>query len=389
MIALLRLMTANNHHRLTDGPKIFFVCLSLTLLSAGCGSDNKTFQQTADSTLSHQVGYRVISFVDSSRTYRPDVGRQDELHFRPIDIDIWYPSQPISRDSVLRFGYFLQSLQDRANFLSAPQTFDGLPMTVAKSFCEGAGCSRPDLLLRYQTNTFNQPRPIAKQFPLILYMASFGSMGYENYLLFESLARQGYVVASVSSIGRYPGEMTMKNADLMEQVRDASEVLNRLKKIGSIDTTRVGVIGYSWGGLAGCILAMQRRDINAIVSLDGSEFHHYGQDRAEDKDFNEIVNTPSFRNTVLSIPYLRLESNPQPGQPNKDSVYNFLAKIRATKRVVKIDSAGHEDFSSLPSVVRLSGKCPVPKAYQTISALTTSYFDRNLKKVQGVQNSDN
>lgn len=181
MIALLRPMIANNYHRLTDGPKNFFVCLSLILFLVGCGSDNRTSQQTDDSTLSHQVGYSVISFVDSSRTYRPDVGEQDELHFRSIDVDIWYPAKPVGRDSVLRFGYFLQSLQDRATFFSAPQTFEGLPMTVAKSFCEGAGCSRPDLLLRYQTNTFNQPRPIAKLFPLILYMASFGSMGYENY----------------------------------------------------------------------------------------------------------------------------------------------------------------------------------------------------------------
>lgn len=344
----------------------------------GCGSDKNTSQQTADSTITYQVGYRTTSFVDSSRTYRPDAGPGDNLRFRPIDVDLWYPAQTAITDSVLRFGYFLQSLQDRANFYSAPQTFDGLPLTVAKSFCEGVGCSQPNLLLQYPTNTFGQPMQVGKQFPLILYMASFGSMGYENYLLFESLVRQGYIVASVSSIGRYPGDMTMKNADLMEQVQDANQILKRMKQDARIDTTRIGVLGYSWGGLAGAILGMQRPDIKAVVSLDGSEFHHYGQDKAEDREFDETIQTPFFRNTTLSVPYLRLESNPEPNTPKKDSVYNFLAKASSAKRVIKIDSAGHQNFSSLPTVVNLSGKCPLPKSYQTISALTISHFNKYL-----------
>ena len=291
--------------------KISFICLSLSLIiTMGCGSGNNADQQPVNGATAYRVGYRTLSFVDSSRTYRPGTNQNDKLHFRPIDIDIWYPAQLVSGDSVLRFGYFLQSLQDRANFYSAPQTFDGLPISVAKSFCEGVGCSQSRLLLQHPTDTFNHPKQVPKQFPLILYLASFGSMGYENYVLFESLVRRGYVVASVNSIGRYPGDMTMKNADLMEQVQDANQVLDRLKQSGLVTTARIGVLGYSWGGLAGAVLTMQRQDIGALVSLDGSEFHHYGQDKAEDTDFNETLNSTLFRNTVLSIPYLRLASNP-------------------------------------------------------------------------------
>ncbi|WP_254562893.1 alpha/beta hydrolase family protein [Dyadobacter diqingensis] len=358
------------------------LCLPLWLLllmMASCGADNNSHQRSTDSTIVYQVGYRVISFVDSARTYRPNVEQSDRLYFRPIDIDLWYPAQPVSSDSTLRFGYFLQLLQHRANFYGAPQKFDSLPMTIAKSFCDGFGCSRPNLLLQNPTYTFNQAKSVSKRFPLILYFASFGSMGYENYLLFESLARQGYIIACINSIGRYPGDMTMKNADLMEQVKDADQILNLLSHDNRIDITKIGVLGYSWGGLAGVLWAMQRDEVDAIVSLDGSEVHHYGYSKSEDRDFEETINTPFFKKEALTVPYLRLESNPQPKTSKKDSTYNFLSKVNAIKQVVKIDSAGHQDFSSLASVVRSSGKCSVPEVYHTISTLTISHFNSYLK----------
>lgn len=353
-------------------------CLIL-LIMAACNSDKDTSQRFVDSTMVYQVGYRAMSFIDSSRTYRPGVEQSDPLYFRPIDIDLWYPAQPGESDSTLKFRYFLQLLQDRANFYAAPQKFDSLPITFAKSFCDGFGCSQPALLLKSPTHTYNQAKPVSRQFPLLLYFASFGSMGYENYLLFESLVSQGYIIACVNSIGRYPGDMTMKNADLMEQVRDADQIVNRLKLMAGIDTTKIGVLGYSWGGFAGVIWAMQSQGVDAIVSLDGSEVHHYGYSISEDQDFEYTVNTPFFKKTGLSVPYLRLESNPEAKISKKDSTYNFLRKVKTTKQVVKIDSAGHQDFSSFPTIVRLSGKCPAPKVYHTITAHTISHFNRYLK----------
>ena len=353
-------------------------CLFFAII-ASCSSDHDTCQRSPDSTMVYQVGYRTISFIDSSRTYRPGVKQSDPLYFRPIDVDFWYPAQQGELDSTLKFGYFLQLLQDRANFYSAPQRVDSLPMSFAKSFCEGFACSQPALLLQSLTHTYNQAKPVSQQFPLLLYFASFGSMGYENYLLFELLASQGYIIACVNSIGRYPGDMTMKNADLMEQVKDADQIVNRLKLIDGIDTAKIGVLGYSWGGLAGSIWAMQRQGVDAIVSLDGSEVHHYGYSKSEDQDFEYTVNTPFFKKASLSAPYLRLESNPEPNIFRKDSTYNFLRKVKATKQVVKIKSAGHQDFSSLPTIVRLSGKCLAPKVYHTITTHTISHFNKHLK----------
>jgi pimeloyl-ACP methyl ester carboxylesterase len=361
--------------------KIFNIRLLVLLVLTGCGSDDKPRQESPDKAIVYHAGYKVISFVDSSRTYRPDVETSSPLHFRPIDVDLWYPAHSNASDSTLRFWHFLKTLEQRANFYSAPQVFHSLPTTTGKSFCEAFSCSQADVLLQHPTATFKQAKPASGKFPLILYLASFGSMGYENYLLFESLASQGYIVACVSSIGRYPGDMTMKNADLIQQVMDAEKILNRMKKDDRVDTSRIGLLGYSWGGLAGALLAMKREDIRTIVSLDGSEVHHYGYSKSEDQDFDYTVNTPDFKNATLSIPYLRLESNPEPGKTRTDSSYNFLSKVSREKSVVKIDSAGHQDFSSLPSVVRASGRCALPKVYSNISALTISHFNKHLKSI--------
>jgi len=353
-------------------------CLLFGIMAI-CTSDNDTCQRSGDIAIVYQIGYRAMSFIDSSRTYRPGVEQSDPLYFRPIDIDLWYPALPVALDSTLKFGYFLQLLQDRANFYSAPQKFESLSITVAKSFCDGLGCSQPALLLQSPTHTFNRAKPVSQQFPLILYFASFGSMGYENYLLFELLASQGYIIACVNSIGRYPGDMTMKNADLMEQVKDADQIVKRLKLVDGIDTTKIGVLGYSWGGLAGNIWAMRRPGVDAIVSLDGSEVHHYGYSKSEDRDFEYTVNTSFFKKADLYAPYLRLESNTEPNISKKDSTYNFLRKVKTTKQVIKIDSAGHQDFSSFPTIVRLSGKCHAPKVYYTIATHTISHFNKYIK----------
>ena len=95
-------------------------------------------------------------------------------------------------------------------------------------------------------------------------------MSYENFALFEALAKKGFVVVSISSIGRYPGDMTMKNEDLLEQVNDAIASLNTLKQSSNIDFSKIGIIGYSWGGLTGAILADKIPDISCLISFDGS-----------------------------------------------------------------------------------------------------------------------
>jgi hypothetical protein len=328
---------------------------------------------------SYEPGFNTIQAVDKSRIYKPNSDTTDNLHFRPLDIDIWYPAKPSKSDTALSFRYILGLLEKRASYYTASNNWTGLTSQVAQSFCEGYKCSDTAKLLNFKTQSFKGAKPIDEKFPLVIYLCAYNGMSYENLALFEALAKKGFVVVSISSIGRYPGDMTMKKEDLLEQVNDAIASLNAIKQNSNIDFSKIGIIGYSWGGLSGAILASKISNVSCIVSLDGSEFHHYGEDKEENIDFTEIRDSPEFKNLKFSIPYLRLESSNTMSSGKEDSIYNFSEKLLGERFIFKIDSAQHEDFSCLSAIVRESGKCKPSRFYNTTLNLTLPFMEDHLK----------
>lgn len=338
--------------------------------------------QSTEKVETFQAGYKTIQFKDETREYKPDSDTSDYLHYRPIDLDIWYPAEPDSEDTTASFSNLMGLLEKRANYYTNSEIGNGITQAIAESFTQAVQCSNPQQLLNFKTESYKEASPVKGKFPLIIYMASYNGMCYENFSLFEKLASEGYVVASINSIGRYPGDMTMKNADMMKQVEDALASIKVLRSEDNIDFSKVGVVGYSWGGLSGAVLANKMTDISCIISLDGSEFHHYGQADDEDADFNGIVSSLDFEGMSLNIPYLRLESNPEMSLDQKDSVYDFRQKLAGDQMILKVNSTDHGDFSCLPSFVRKSGKCESNDYYETITELTLSFLNENLKDTQ-------
>lgn len=350
------------------------IILPIVLLFLLSCSDAKN-----DESKSYEAGFKTIRVVDKTRIYKPETDSTDYLHFRPIDIDVWYPANISKKDTSLLFRDILGLLEKRANYYTASNAGNGITQQLAQYFCEGLKCSDSTKVLNFSTKSFRNATQTDRKFPLIIYLSAFNGMSYENFTLFEELAKKGFVVVSISSIGRYPGDMTMKNEDLMEQVKDAISSLNNLKENSNIDFTKIGIIGYSWGGLAGAILASKIPNVACLVSLDGSEFHHYRDSKDENKDFDGIRYSQDFKNMRLSLPYLRLESSPLDNTTKSDSIYNFSEKLSNNRQIFRIDSAQHEDFSSLPSAVKKSGNCKDNNRFQTVTKLTLSFLQEHLK----------
>lgn len=346
----------------------------ITLLFLVSCSDIKKTESEA-----YIAGFITIQTKDTTRIYKPNTDTTDYLHFRPLDIDLWYPASASTKDTAILFRNILGLLEQRANYYTASNAGDGMTRQLAQYFCEGLKCSDSTKVLNFKTQSFKDAKPIENKFPLIIYLSAFNGMSYENFSLFEELAKKGFVVASISSIGRFPGDMTMKNEDLMEQVNDAIATLNNLKGNSIIDFTKIGIIGYSWGGLSGSILASKIPNVACVISLDGSEFHHYGQAKEENMNFDSIRNSPDFKNMRLSVPYLRLESSASATTEKEDSVYNFTEKLSGDKQIFTIDSAQHEDFGCLPQLVKESGNCKPTQHFTTISKLTLSFLEDHLK----------
>jgi hypothetical protein len=336
-------------------------------------------QAKKEKTESYAIGFKTIQAVDKSRIYKPNTDTTENLHFRPLDIDIWYPAKVSNRDSAVLFRDILGLLEKRANYYTASNAWNGITSQIAQSFCNGFNCSDSTKLLNYKTKTFRNVQAVDFKFPLVIYMCAFNGMSYENFKLFEELAMRGFIVMSINSIGRYPGDMTMKKEDLLEQVNDAIASYQAIKQISNIDFSKIGIIGYSWGGLSGAILAGKIPHVSCLISLDGSEFHQYGEEKEENPDFNGIRNCPEFKNLNLTIPYLRLESSQISISNKEDSIYNFSEKIIEKKLIFRIDSAQHEDFSCLPAIVRESGNCKINNCYNTILKLTLHFLEDNLK----------
>ena len=366
----------NSHLTLST---IFF-CMRYLLLHTTIlfllSCSNKTKKNTGD----YRAGFKTIRTVDTSRIYKPDTDTSDYWHYRSLDLDIWYPAHDSPTDSVLLFQDFLGLLEERANYYTASTAATGLTKQVAQSFCEGFKCSDPDKLLKYKTSSYKNAISADQKFPLVVYLSSFNSMCYENFALFEKLANKGYVVLSINSIGGYPGDMTMKNGDMMEQVFDAVSSLKFLEKGDNIDFSKIGIIGYSWGGFSGTVLASKISNTGCLISFDGSEFHHYGQNTDEDADFDGIRNSDDFRKMSLTVPYLRLESSPVAAPAGNKNVYNFSEKLASEKLILEVDSTEHQDFCSLPFIVRASGNCKNTQTYNNIANLTISFLDDHLKK---------
>ena len=352
--------------------KIFPAFALLVLLS--CSETEK------DTTESYKAGFKIIKAVDKSRIYKPGTDTTNYLHYRPLDIDIWYPADTPDAGSLLLFSDILGLLEKRAGYYTAPDAGKGLTGQIAKSLCEGFKCSDSARLLNFKTKSFKNAAAAEAKFPLVIYLCAFNGMSFENFTLFEELAAKGYVVISINSIGRYPGEMTMKKYDLGEQVNDAMASLNVLRPNSNIDFSKIGIIGYSWGGLAGAILASKIPGVACLISLEGSEFHHYGEAKDENRDFDDTRYSRQFKEMHLSMPYLRLESLPFTKADKEDSVYDFSEKLSGEKFIFKVDSTQHEDFSCLPVVVRESGNCNTHQYFNTVSKLVISFLEEHLKK---------
>jgi hypothetical protein len=334
--------------------------------------------QTKKEVEFYSAGFKTIKTVEKTRLYKPNTGTSDYLHYRPIDINVWYPAKPVT-DSVLLFRNLLGLLEERANYYGASNAGNGLAQQIAQYLCEGFKCSDTNRLLNFKTKSFPDAPAIQSKFPLVVYLTAYNGMSYENFTLFEALAQKGFVVASISSIGRYPGDMTMKKEDLLEQVNDAVTSFQVLKNNINIDFSNIGIIGYSWGGLAGAMLAGKLPRVACLISLDGSEIHHYGEAKEENTDFDEIINSQHFKNIPLTMPYLRLESSPPNPAGKEDSVYGFGDKLTGDKLILKVDSARHEDFGCLSFVVRESGNCRSNGYFNAISKLSVSFLEEHVK----------
>ncbi|WP_342644794.1 carboxypeptidase-like regulatory domain-containing protein [Mucilaginibacter sp. CSA2-8R] len=334
------------------------IFVSLACLWLYCRS---SFAQRAD----YAAGYRELHYTDSARRYQASATASSMLYYRPVQVDVWYPA--IGPDHArLDYRHFLSLFERRANEYQTETRYDSIATEMLGQFTMTTGAT-PGAL---PTQSLLNAQPAAGKFPVIVYLCAYNGMSYENVALFEQLARAGYYVLSISSVGRYPGNMSTRYEDALEQARDAAFAVRHINT-ALADTSRIGIIGYSYGSLAAVLLTHQLQSVRCFLSLDGSEKHYYGRDRQEDLDFNDC-RTKGNLTFRPGCTYAYLESDHKARDGKTDSVYTPMVTSR--QYYSRLANAAHEDFSHI-SVLSIASS----KMYPQVIKLAQNYADQLLK----------
>jgi len=329
----------------------------------------------------YTAGYKNIFLIDSSRIYESNTSQTNPLHFRPLEIDVWYPAISKNADDVsMKYVDFVKQLQERLNRFQNDTVYNNLTSELLRYININLQISDTLKLHNLKTDSYKNAAAVDKPFPLIIYQCAYNGMSYENIPLFEQLANNGFLVACITSVGRYPGNMTTKPEDLIEQVKDGVFAMQYLKTSLNIDSAKMGCIGYSWGGLASLLMAMNGKNIKANLSLDGSEMFYYKDSDEEAKDFNQLRKSNYFHPENIQASYAYLESGYKQDEDAADSIYNILPLLQTEKYYIRFAKAAHEDFSVMPSLAlnNEKGTLKCSGFYDTVITCAINFFNQYL-----------
>jgi uncharacterized protein len=151
-------------------------------------------------------------------------------------------------------------LQDEITDL-ARLTFWGAPVTIEHlhGSLKGNVHYPPDWSEREQK----------RKLPAVLLLHGLGGNRDEHGGLFircaASIALAGMIALRVDFRGADETDGDVQDMTLEYQIQDAADSLDHLKALPFVDEKRLAVLGMSFGGLTGAVLAGRREDVNALV----------------------------------------------------------------------------------------------------------------------------
>ncbi|CAL4869482.1 hypothetical protein MMA231_03774 (plasmid) [Asticcacaulis sp. MM231] len=219
------------------------------------------------------VGFQVVAQYDDSRGYGgasdPVTGEpKGPERARPIQTLIWYPATAAGAPLTLADYLKLGANDDRLGRPATEQAAAEAAFTIGHS--ARLSKQRAQDELNAQMLAHRGAVAVAGRFPVIVYAPSLSASAIENADLCEFLASHGYIVISSPSFGASTREMTTDIEGIEAQAGDIEFLIGYAHTLPQADTTKIGVVGYSWGGIANVFAAAKDSRIGALVALDGS-----------------------------------------------------------------------------------------------------------------------
>ncbi|PIB31461.1 prolyl oligopeptidase family serine peptidase [Maribacter sp. 4G9] len=328
----------------------------------------------------YNVGFKHYTAIDSTRIYIVENEFNNQLINRPIPISIWYPTNiKNSDDDQLTVLDYLEILKEEEESKNLPNEL------VLDWFPDLGDTPQNRAHLSEKVNALSNAKFLEGKFPVVVYAPSYQASSIENFVLFEYLASNGFVVISSPSRGtdtRWLEGGTTK--DMETQSRDVAFLLKEIHTYEYIDLDRIALMGFSFGGLSNAITVMKNKNISAIVSLDGTERYNY----------TVLEKSPYFNLDRFDIPYIHfaqkdipeevLTSDKIPAELNyKFQLYDSLKYSNVYS--YKFHDLTHSYFGSIGVLFSYRDKrqdksdAEIMASYKLLSQHTLQFLNATLK----------
>lgn len=278
------------------------------------------------------VGYEVKYRYDTTRDFPGTPNRK-----RPVQISLWYPASSSDGTSrVTSEDYFLSAATE-IDFSPPDDSRRNRHLDQVRAAAVDAGADpvRFDHFLGLGTLAYRDAPPARGRHPLVVFVPGHGAPAFQNTVAFEYLASHGYVVASFPSVGADGREMTDDDAGATAQVRDIEFVIRELNKTDTVDSERVAIVGYSWGGLTAVLAAMRGVKASAVVSISSTLMVKRGHVLGR--------SLPGYSPDALEMPILMMIAD----GPFEARDFGFFSELpRGRALLLRFPGLRHGDFAS-------------------------------------------
>jgi dienelactone hydrolase len=328
---------------------------------------------------SYPVGFRFIYKFDYSRGWKAKEDAngypQAESRGRPIRVSVWYPAKNRANASRMLYRDYIPSTAEDSVFAELNKLLAKRDADNLRANLKG---EEFDILMMTRTAAVQNVVPQSGTFPLIVYSAGLNNSSQDNVVLCEYLASHGYVVVTVPQLGTTSLDVNLKfqNAlDLETQALDLQSAIGAVHDFSNIDHHRLGVIGYSVGGVVALNLVMRNTDVDAIVTLDPT----FGVTPF----ISLATDSPYYTPTNVRVPWMYMYR----AEPATNLAVSNALKYSERYRL-ELTGMLHQDFSSLPMFSSQSATTPMRTAetakrgYQTVCRYILNFFNACLKRDQ-------
>jgi tetratricopeptide (TPR) repeat protein len=334
----------------------------------------------------YPVGLHVRQHYDQTRVYRhvrDNVTAQmtDTERARPVQALVWYPAA--AQGKPVRYRDYVSTQASEERFDTLDQARRDTDATIAERTAgpRGAVVKRA---LEQSMQARRDADALPGKFPVLVYAPSYSASAMENADLCEYLASRGYIVLASASLGTRTRGMTSDLEGVESQAADIGFLIGQAATMKQADMAKIGVIGFSWGGLANVLAAARDDRIRALVSIDGSV-------RAYPKFVNGGAKAAHYVTPErLAIPMLyvarRNSSLEEINNSGTDTGFNLMNQMRyADRYIATMQYMNHMDFSSW--ALRINSEAAfedhtreeAAQAYRWTAQYIAQFLDAHLK----------